>query len=347
MNSPNFPNPSALRISFGIIASVLFSGAVPCSGAELHYPAGVLKHGDLTVRYFLPDGHNGYYRGTRFDWSGIVSRVEYQGHSFFSEFREQHDPLNHDDICGTAEEFGINTPEGYAQARPGEVFLKPGIGLLERPDDTAYSFARRYRIAQEGKWVVKSDRNQVAFTQDFRGSNGWAYSYTKTLIIDDAKPTLTIRRVLRNAGTRAIETDHYGHNFMKIDDVSAGPDYVLEFPFELRLGEGSQTQNCIEARGRSLVFLRPIPKDQAIWLRIEGFRSVEDNRVAVRNTKTGATMEIATDQPLSRMAFFSQFGVLCPEPFVEVKIPPGASRVWQTTYTFSATREQRSGQPNP
>jgi hypothetical protein len=34
------------------------------------------------------------------------------------------------------------------------------------------------------------------------------------------------------------------------------------------------------------------------------------------------------------MAFFSGLGVLSPEPFVEVKLSPGATKEWKTTYTF-------------
>src|SRR5262249_41716885 len=81
------------------------------------YPASNLNTKQLKAAFYLPDSEKGYYRGTRFDWSGLLSRVDYAGHSFFCEFRElQHDPLNHDDICGTAEEFGMTTlPLGFAE----------------------------------------------------------------------------------------------------------------------------------------------------------------------------------------------------------------------------------------
>jgi hypothetical protein len=46
-------------------------------------------------------------------------------------------------------------------------------------------------------------------------------------------------------------------------------------------------------------------------------------------------MEIKTDQPATRMAFFSQGGVLSPEPFVEVKVPPGGTKEWNTIYSFT------------
>src|SRR5262249_15192125 len=137
-----------------------------------------------------------------------------------------------------------------------------------------------------------------------------------------------------NTGSKDINTDHYGHNFLKIDDVPAGPDYVLEFPFELRLGEGSHTEGCLEVHGHELNFTREIPIDKSVWVRIEGFKNADDNRITIKNRHTGAWMRIVTDQPLSRMAFFSHAGVLSPEPFVEVRIAPGKTKEWKTVYTF-------------
>ncbi|MGH7971130.1 MAG: hypothetical protein ACREIC_20600, partial [Limisphaerales bacterium] len=298
----------------------------------------VLQNQLMKVQFYLPGGEQAYYRGTRFDWSGLVYRVDADGHSFFTEFRKTHDPLNHDDICGTAEEFGINQPAGYAEAAAGGLFLKVGIGLLERPDNGAYNFAKRYQIAQEGRWQISRETNQIVFRQDFSGTDGWAYSYTKTLEIDSSEPVLRIIRVLKNTGTRPIETDHYVHNFLKIDDEAAGHDYTIDFPFVPKLGEGSRTQGCIEVRDRSLVFLKEVPAGESVWLRVEGFSSTPDNHITIRNHRTGASLEIATDQPATRMAFFSQDGVLSPEPFVAVNVPPGATKRWTTTYTFGATK---------
>jgi hypothetical protein len=300
------------------------------------YASSVLENGMLKVRYYLPDRHDGYYRGTRFDWSGLVFRVEYAGHRFLSEFRHEHDPLNHDDICGTAEEFGINAPPGYAESAVGDLFLKVGIGLLERPDTNEYSFSRRYPIAQEGAWTIRSETNRVEFRQECHGTNGWAYNYVKTLKLDSRVPVLTIRRVLKNTGTRDINTDHYGHNFLEIDDLPAGPDYVIEFPFQPRFGAGSRPNGCIGTHDRSIVFLKEVPDEESVWVRVEGFSNTGDNSIRVRHRRAGATMEIRTDQPATRMAFYSHGGVLSPEPFVEVRLPPGFTKEWRTTYTFGA-----------
>src|SRR5580704_434991 len=87
------------------------------------------KHLKLTIE--LPDPVHGYYRGTRFDWSGLVQRAEFAGHTVFAPWKKPpHDPTDHDDVTGTAEEF--SEPLGYADAPAGGTFLKLGVGELEK-----------------------------------------------------------------------------------------------------------------------------------------------------------------------------------------------------------------------
>ena len=62
----------------------------------------------------------------------------------------------------------------------------------------------------------------------------------------------------------------------------------------------------------------------------------EDSEVRIANRRTGATMTITADQPLSKLVFYSSGGVLSPELFVKVTIPPGETREWSTTYRFEA-----------
>ena len=50
-------------------------------------PQFILKNDTLKLTVFLPDSENGYYRGTRFDWSGLVGQAEYKGHTFFGPWK--------------------------------------------------------------------------------------------------------------------------------------------------------------------------------------------------------------------------------------------------------------------
>lgn len=61
------------------IWTMLLGMGVPAAN---DYPKLQLDNGEIRVSIFLPDAERGYYRGTRFDWSGIIERVEYDGHRF-------------------------------------------------------------------------------------------------------------------------------------------------------------------------------------------------------------------------------------------------------------------------
>ena len=101
------------------------------------YPSVVLSNGILDALIFIPDKDNGYYRSVRFDWSGFMAQVTYNGHTFFQDWTELespmpgiHDPLNTASGTGIAEEF--REPLGYETATTGQPFLKIGVGLLEK-----------------------------------------------------------------------------------------------------------------------------------------------------------------------------------------------------------------------
>src|SRR5262245_15884573 len=56
------------------------------------------KSNDDRVRapLYLPDAERGYYRGTRFDWSGMIGGLEYAGHRFYGPWFDRIDPPVHD-----------------------------------------------------------------------------------------------------------------------------------------------------------------------------------------------------------------------------------------------------------
>ncbi len=61
---------------------------------------------------------------------------------------------------GPVEDF---LPAGYDDAKPGEGFLKIGIGILARMDTSVYSIVPPYEILNGGNWNVeiKSDEGRI------------------------------------------------------------------------------------------------------------------------------------------------------------------------------------------
>ena len=130
-----------------LAACLALAAAGPAAADD--YPKVELKTKGLKLTVYLPDAEKGFYRGTRFDWSGVVATAEVGGHTVFGYWKSTHDPANHDDVPGTAEEFGHDEPLGYAEAPAGGTFVKIGVGVLEKPKEAKYRFFNNYKIVQQ------------------------------------------------------------------------------------------------------------------------------------------------------------------------------------------------------
>ena len=136
-------------------------------------PAVRIANRHVSAVVCLPDAECGYYRGTRFDWSGVVRDLRSRGHRYVSEWQPRHDPLRHDGLTGPADEF---TQIGYERARPGQEFLKIGVGTLRKFSDHPYDRFRLYEIADPGIREVTAERDRVEFRHRLL-SDEYGYDY--------------------------------------------------------------------------------------------------------------------------------------------------------------------------
>ena len=194
-----------------------------------------------------------------------------------------------------------------------------------------------HKIARLGPWKVTHGRDWIEFVQDFRGRRGWGWHYTKRLTLAEKTAGLTISRTLENTGTKTIDTTHYCHNFMIIDDRPIGREYRIRFPFELKPKEIQGTHATTQ--GRAIVFTADLPLEKNVWMDLGGFEAdAKHNAVLIENTKTGASVRAVGDRPPVMWRFWSAHKAACPEPFVAVKIAPGKTMKWSHTYTFGVDR---------
>ena len=142
----------SLSKTFGVlilIASLTSFGSKKVDGP----PEAEISNGIIHARILLPDPDNGYYRGSRFDWSGVIADLTANDHSYYGQWFPKYAPRIHDAIMGPVEDF---LPVGYEDAKPGETFLKIGIGMLARMDTSSYSIVPPYEIINAGVWNVKA-----------------------------------------------------------------------------------------------------------------------------------------------------------------------------------------------
>ncbi len=326
------------------LSILLFSAAIASYAlAAANFPEADISNGLVRATLYLPDPERGYYRGTRFDWSGVIANLEFKGHRYFGVWFDHYDPKLHDAISGPVEEFTTNDSGlGYDAAKPGETFIKIGVGVIRKPHEPQYRFSHTYEIVNAGKWKVKTARDHVEFTQELNDRSGYAYRYRKTVRLAKGKPELILEHSLKNTGRLPIDTSVYDHNFFVIDNQPSGPDFAVKFPFQIQATH--DLRNLAEIKGKQIVYLRDLQKGESIYAGLTGFGdSAKDYDITVENRKTGAGVRVTGDHPLSRLVFWSIRTTLCPEAYVHMQIEPGQESKWRMFYNFYAG----SSEPTP
>ena len=300
------------------------------------FPAARLTSGGIEMDVMLPDAEKGFYRGPRFDWSGLVHRVHFKGHTWFGPWQPEHKPAANDHAVGPAEEFGMGiggmpAPFGYAEAPAGGTFLKLGVGELRKVEEPGYRFGFLYEIVKPGTWTVQADTSAIEFRQDAGDPAGYAYRYTKRIELKPGLPGFSIRHDLCNTGAKPLQAGHYSHNFTVIDDVPVGPEYELEFPFAPVAKRDLRGMAAIS--GSKLNFLRELVPGEALFTEFGGYQgTVAENGVLIRCRRGGAALKITGDRPVHQYNFFATRTTLCPEPFILLQAAPGESIAWTTEY---------------
>lgn len=330
-----------MSLSARLSAAVLFA-ALPAAmlAPAATFPEADITNGIVTARLYLPDPANGYYRATRFDWSGQIPDLTYKGHSYFGEWNPApYDPKLHDAITGPVEEFLTNGAGlGYAEAKAGGTFLKIGVGVIRKSEEPQFQQFKTYEIVDPGKWTIRKHADSVEFTQTVRDpASGYAYQYTKIVRLVKGKPAMVLEHRLRNTGKKLIESDVYEHNFYMLDKQPTGPEVVVKFPFEVHATQN--LRGLAETRGKELVYLKELAAGETAQSNLTGFGTdPKDYDISEENLKTGAGVRQTSDRPIVRINYWSIRSTACPEAYIHMSIPPGQEFTWKINYDFYTTK---------
>jgi hypothetical protein len=77
--SHRHPASSDSQVTRMRICLVVLLALGQLAGAQA--PQAKISSGRLHATLYLPDAQSGYYRGTRFDWSGVIAALEWNGHT--------------------------------------------------------------------------------------------------------------------------------------------------------------------------------------------------------------------------------------------------------------------------
>lgn len=317
------------------VVKVSMITALAVTGATADFPEAEITNGVVTAKFHMPDAERGYYRGTRFDWSGQISSLRTLGHEYFGQWFERYDPKLHDAIMGPVEEFMPgNGGLGYADAAPDGTFIRIGVGVVRKPQEKQYQRFKTYEIVDPGKWQVHTGKDRIEFVHELDGKDGYAYRYTKTVRLVKGRPEMVIEHVLKNTGKKRIETSQYNHNFFVIDGQPTGPESRVQVPFELRATKAF-TNKFAEARGKEIIYTEELPKGQNTYAEFDGFgKSSSDYDIRLENRAAGAGVRITGDQPLAKLVYWSIRTTFCPEPYIDIAVDPGKTSKWNYKYEF-------------
>jgi len=298
------------------------------------YPQADISNGVIHATLMLPDSHNGSYRGTRFDWAGIISSLKFKNHEYFGQWYEHHDPKIHDAITGPVEEFRTNdTGLGYDEAKVGGTFVRIGIGTVRKPDEKEYRPFETYEIVDPGRWTIRRHKDRIEFTQRLTSDLGYAYLYQKTVRLVKGQPELLLEHSLKNTGIKAIDTTQYNHNFFVIDHETVGPEVVVKFAFVPVATRGFNGR--AEIVGQEIRFPRELQGKNGVFSELTGSKeTVKDYDFRVENVKSGAGVRFTSDQPLEKVNFWAISTVASAEPYVHLNVPPGKKAHWTVRYNF-------------
>ncbi len=323
------------RIGTMLIPVLLCLAAhLPAAAPYAGFPSAMITNGKLTAKLYLPDARDGYYRATRFDWSGQIGSLTSAKHEYFGQWFERYDPKLHDAIQGPVEEFNADAAGpglGYDEAKVGGVFLRVGVGFVRKPDSKPYERFRTYEIVDPGHWQVKRGKDKIAFVHTVKGA-GYAYQYTKTLRLVGQE--MIIDHELRNTGTKAMVLTQYNHQFFVMDGKPTGPETQVTFPFALK-AKRAPNADLAMITGNHVVYQRELQKGESAFGALEGFgNTAADYDIRVGRRDTGAQVRVRGDRPIEQIVFWSIRSTVCPEPYIRIDTAARKRTRWSYRYTF-------------
>lgn len=295
------------------------------------FPQATISNGAVTAALMLPDAQNGSYRGTRFDWSGIIASLTYKDHEYFGQWYPKHDPLIHDAVTGPVEEFLSNDAGlGYADAKPGEVFVRIGVGAVRKPDEKSYRRFATYEIVDPGKRTLRRGKDWIEFGHQLSAA-GYGYDYRKTVRLQ--KSGFTLEHVLKNTGEKPIDTLVYDHNFFVIDHEVVGPEMTIRFAWPPK--PDKPFANGGEIVGDDIRYTKELQTGETVAADLSGFGAYD---FRIENLKSLAGVRITGDRPLAKLYFWSIRTVACPEPYLHIVVAPKSEFKWRMTYLLYTIR---------
>lgn len=266
-----------------------------------------------------------WYAGSRFDWTGFITQIILDDEVSFcvpEQLEEGKGTGGH----GFCNEFGIDKPIGYDDAKQGEFFPKIGVGLLTKDLLNVYDFFHSYEVTPPN---VEFTQNEDAVTFDLTSSSESGYGYRLVKKISLKVNRLTLNYELFNTGTKAINTNEYSHNFIGINNQTIGSHYQLTLP---NMKEMDVAVGAISKNGSQLTWDESPEAD--FYASIDWNGVSTDYNWDLYNDDIKVGVKEVSDFIPSKVALWGYTHVVCPELFIDIDLEPGETKKWERVYEF-------------
>ena len=284
-----------------------------------------LERGSTRLRMMDPLAAEPYYRGTRFDRTGVILSLESGGHRYVQPWQRHYDPWSHDAVSGPAEEFLPVFPDAGG-------IVKIGVGLL-RDDGEPYDRFKLYEILDPGEMAVIPGPGSSVVS--FRHFLDGFYDYEKTVEIP-ADGRLRLTHTLRSDSPEAIDTYVYCHNFFILDGAPTGRATRFTFPFR-PTGDWRAPYDSVRLTDRGIAFDRDLAPAETVFMgnlrpTIPGMERA--SCFTLQNLDNGLRVDSACDRAMDYAVFWSNPEVSCLEPYIPLRLAPGQTACWTLSYRF-------------
>lgn len=276
------------------------------------------------------------YRGSRFDWNGLVSSVTFRGVEVLGQEKPFFQRNSRLFGRGLHNEFGITHCIGYDDCAVGEWFPKIGTGWLKKTEQP-YFFYNQYELEKLDFSFERENERSVRFSCSSGERNGYSYSYDKTITLEDSSFTVSYR--LENTGDKTLETDEYVHNFLCVSGKRIGPEYRIQLPWTpdpAKLIENNNPDGIMHLEGNSVRFSGTTQNQFYLGGLSEGITEC-DGLAASWKLDCGpvSVVETGSFKP-SAVHLWGWKKVISPEVFFRFRLESGNIVTWERTWTVSA-----------
>lgn len=288
----------------------------------------LLKNNVLEVEVGKPSE---YYIGSRFDASGNIKQITLnRQHTFCASEKPSYNPAYG---FGLVNEFDIDLPCNFNDAKDGQYFHKIGVGALLKQNNSPYNFYGSYKKKSLNYNVTQISDTQLIFNTISESIQGMQYEYSKKISL--YKNELLIEYSLKNLGLNKIQTKEYCHNFLAFNGQQIGKDYCLNLNDNIdpnQFFKAISTENLIQYSSNKLNWQKSPDCDFFIAGLSNGNPLCRS--WTLKNSKVKLGMQEELDNACAHLNLWGTKHVVSPELFVEINLSPNKEKRWQRKYTF-------------